>query len=75
MYLYPYVTTEAKVDPHDLDNNAAHTVDSAVELPPGAVLGEDGEIVLTGPIELPPGRFERELYFFMWCIIMYEIKH
>ena len=65
MYLYPYVTTEAKVDPHDLDNNnnAAQTVDSAVELPPGAVLGEDGEIVLTGPIELPPGRLEREYSF------------
>ena len=29
----------------------------------GAVLGDDGQIILTGPIELPPGRFERELYY------------
>ena len=46
------MTTE--VDPHDLDNNVARTVMHSA--------ADDEEIILTGPIELPPGRFERELY-------------
>ena len=53
---------KTEVDPHDLDNNVAHTVDSAVEDGMHSAAEDDEEFILTGPIELPPGRFERELY-------------
>ena len=53
---------KTEVDPHDLDNNVAHTVDSAVEDGMHSAAEDDEEFILTGPIELPPGRFKRELY-------------